>query len=78
MKVGYEHEGELEDGFQVFGMGYPIDMASIVELISKGKGPDFMLDDDEFGLENSQFEVSIEDSRWKCLVNSFGTNQKEV
>lgn len=37
-----------------------------------------MFDDDEFGLENAQFEVSIEDSRWKCLVNSFGTNQEKV
>lgn len=37
-----------------------------------------MFDDDEFGLENAQFEVSIEDSRWKCLVNSFDTNQEKV
>lgn len=37
-----------------------------------------MLHDDEFGLENAQFEVYIEDSRWKGMVSSFGTNQERV
>lgn len=77
MKVVYDHKGKVEDDLQIFGMGYPIDRASFIDLISKGKGPDFIFDDDDFGLENAQFEVSVENSRLKCLVKSFGTNQEK-
>lgn len=78
MKVGHGVKVEVEDDLQIFGIGYSTDMASFTKLINKGKRPDFMLDDDEFGLENTQFEVSVEDSRWKCMVNSFGINQEKV
>ena len=37
-----------------------------------------MLDDNEFLLENAQFEVYIENSRWKCIVNSSDTKQERV
>lgn len=86
MKVEYEVKAEVEDDLQIIGIDYrllvqiiySIDMASFIKLINKGEGPDFMLGYNEFGLENTQFEVSIEDSRWKYMVNSFGTNQEKV
>lgn len=78
MKVEYEVKAEVEDDLQIIGMGYSIDMASFIKLINKGEGPDFMVGYNEFGLENTQFEVSIEDSRWKYMVNSFGRNQEKV
>lgn len=29
-------------------------------------------------LRNAQFEVCMEVSRWKCIMNSFGMNQERV
>lgn len=37
-----------------------------------------MLDDNEFLLENAQFEVYVENSRWKCIVNSSDTKQERL